>query len=110
MFRTVRFGATEAHARGELASYGFLAEKGGLTYDAKTQRFAVDFGRIKSATRALAREWLAIESTGDRARAQKFLEKYGVMKPEMEAAVRGLAGIPVDVRPRFTVLDTLRTW
>ncbi|HJZ87615.1 MAG TPA: peptidase [Polyangia bacterium] len=110
VFRSVRFGATEAHARGELASFNFLLEKGGFRYDAASKRYAVDFGKVKGAMRALAHEWLTLEATGDRKRTQAFFDKYGVMKPELEAAIATLSGIPIDIRPEFMVLGKLRTW
>jgi hypothetical protein len=110
VFRTVRFGATEAHARGELASFNFIAAKGGVSYDRKARRYRVDFEKIKPAMRALAHEYLTMEALGDRGRAKSFLAKYAVMSPEMESAVATLKDLPVDIRPEFTVLSKLRGW
>src|SRR5262249_31681541 len=109
-FRSVRFGATEAHARGELASFNYIVKQGGFRYDAKAKRFAVDFAKVKTAERALAPEWLPIEATGDRARAKAFLDEYAVEKPEMKDIVAGLKDIPVDIRPQFNVLEKLASW
>jgi hypothetical protein len=110
VLRAVRFGATEAHSRGALASLNFITDRGGYLYEPKQHRYRVDFDRVKAAVRALAHEWLTIEATGDRALAERFFAHYGKMKPEMAADLKRLSDIPVDVRPVFTVLASLRNW
>ena len=109
-FRSVRFGATEAHSKGELASFNFIVKQGGFKWDAKAKRWAVDFGKIKAAERALAHEWLTLEAEGNRAKAKAFFDQYAVMKPEMQQILDGLKDIPVDIRPDFTVLEKLASW
>jgi hypothetical protein len=40
-----------------------------------------------------------------------MLEKYGTMRPEMQAVIDRLAGsVPVDIRPQYTVLEKLAGW
>jgi hypothetical protein len=102
VFRHIRFGAKEAHGRGALASLNFLIEKGGFTYDEKTERFGVNFKKIKYAVRELARTYLTFEAEGDYDGAKAFLEKYAVLSDAEKKALAKLEkGIPVDIVPVF---------
>ncbi|NIP78265.1 MAG: hypothetical protein GWM90_03310, partial [Gemmatimonadetes bacterium] len=47
---------------------------------------------------------------GDYARAGAMLEEYGVMRPEIEAAVDRLETVPVDIRPRYEVRGLIPEW
>ena len=49
----------------------------------------------------LAREILTIEAHGDYAAAKAMIEKYAVMRPELQAALGRLSAIPVDIQPSF---------
>jgi hypothetical protein len=42
-----------------------------------------------------------LQATGDYARAQRLLNKYGVSTPEIEATTKKLTDIPVDITPVF---------
>jgi len=111
VFRQVRFGVAEAHGRGAVASFNFLREKGGITYDEKTERFAIDFAKIKGAVRQLAEVYLTLEVDGDYDGAKAFLEKYAKVSPEMKKALDGLGtGIPVDITPEFAVYQKMQSW
>lgn len=111
VFRQVRFGVGEAHGRGAVASFNFLREQGGITYDDKAQRFGIDFAKIKPAVRKLAERYLTIQVDGDYDGAKAFLDKYAKVSPEMQKALEGLGtGIPVDIRPEFTVYEKMTGW
>jgi hypothetical protein len=111
MFRCVRFGATEAHGLGCLTQFNFLREKGAITYDAESGRFAADFDVMPDAMAELARTYLMFEATADYDGATAFLEKYGTVSPEMQAALDRLAGkVPVDIRPAFEVESLMLDW
>src|SRR5206468_3145006 len=76
IFRTVRFGVAEAHAKAEMMEFNYFVEQGAITRDAATGRYAIDFARIPVAVASLAKELLEIEATGDRARAEAWFKKY----------------------------------
>ncbi|MEP6801956.1 MAG: Zn-dependent hydrolase [Acidobacteriota bacterium] len=100
IFRTVRFGTGEAHARAEMMEFNFLSEKGAIARDAKSGRYVIDFARMPVAIAALAKELLEIEATGDRARAEAWFKKYEAMPAELADALKATASIPVDFDPR----------
>ena len=111
VFRQVRFGVAEAHGRGAVASFNYLREKGGITYDEKTGTFAIEFKKIKGVVRGLAELYLTLEVDGDYDGAKAFLDKYAKVSPEMQKALDGLGtGIPVDITPQFTVYEKMKSW
>jgi hypothetical protein len=99
IFRTVRFGVAEAHARAEMMEFNYFAEQGAITRDAKSGRYAIDFAKMPVAIASLAKELLEIEATGDRARAEAWFKKYGTMPDELRAALSKTGSVPVDVDP-----------
>jgi hypothetical protein len=100
IFRTVRFGTGEAHSRAEMMEFNYFAEKGAIARDAKTNRYVIDFGKMRTAIASLAKELLEIEATGDRARAENWFRRYDAMPPELAEALKTTADIPVDIDPK----------
>ncbi|KAI8049506.1 MutT/nudix family protein [Syncephalis plumigaleata] len=86
-FRSIRFGLLEAHGRGQAAQLNFLIDQGGFEHDTATGRFRVNFERIEAAVTALTREILLIQGDGSKARAQAFLDKYGINRDYTKAAL-----------------------
>ncbi len=109
-FRSVRFGASEAHGRANMISFNYLLGRGGIAFDRATNKYRVDFDKIRGAVKALARDLLEIEARGDYHEAKAFIEKHGKMSAEMEAALGRLTGIPVDIRPQYTILQKMKSW
>ena len=100
MFRSMRFGVDQAHGKANAVQWNWLREKGAIV-PASNGQFSVDFERMPIAVRDLANELLMIEATGDYERASRFLERYGVATPEIEAVNASLTDIPVDLTPVF---------
>jgi len=106
MFRCIRFGATEAHGLGCLTQLNYLLQKGAITYDEGTGKFAADLEAMPEIMSDLAAQYLLIEATGDYEGAGQFLERYGTMPPEVRDALDQLAGrVPVDLDPQYAVTD-----
>ncbi|MEO8430998.1 MAG: Zn-dependent hydrolase [Acidobacteriota bacterium] len=100
IFRTVRFGTGEPHARAEMMEFNYLSEQGAVGRDARTGRYVIDFEKMPGALASLAKELLEIEATGDRARCEAWFQKYGTMPPELATALEGTRNIPIDVDPK----------
>jgi Peptidase family M49 len=100
MFRGMRFGLDEAHGQGTAIQWNWFREKGAIT-QASNDRFRTDAARFREAIRSLANELLMIEATGDYARSERLLEKYGRSTPEIESVIARLSDIPVDIAPLF---------
>src|SRR3954469_24819103 len=99
IFRTVRFGVAEAHARAEMMQFNYFVEQGAITRDAATGRYALDVAKMPVAVASLAKELLEIEATGDRARAEAWFAKYGTMPADLKTALSKTGSVPVDVDP-----------
>jgi peptidase M49-like protein len=100
MFRSMRFGISEAHGRGTAVQWNWYREKGAIVASGKNQ-FKVDLAKTHEAVKSLANELLMIEATGDYQRAERLLEKYGVTNEEINRVTESLKGIPVDIAPVF---------
>ena len=99
-FRSMRFGLDEAHGRGTAVQWNWLREAGAIV-PVGDGTFRVDFPKFREGIRSLATELLTLQATGDYARAQRLLTKYGVSNPEIEAVTARLTAIPVDITPVF---------
>lgn len=99
IFRSVRFGVAEAHGRAEIMEFNFLAERGVVSYDEKTARYAINFAELPAGIAALARELLEQEATGDRQRVRAWFGKYGAMSPQLTKALANVSDVPIDIDP-----------
>jgi len=101
MFRSVRFGITEAHGRGVAMQFNYLTDEGAIKFDEATGTFSVDDSRIKEAVRKLTHELLTLEAEGSYTKAKEILDKYAVIRPPMKQAFDKLTNVPVDIAPVF---------
>jgi len=101
MFRSVRFGITEAHGRGVAMQFNYFTDQGAISYDERTGKFSLDETKIKDAVRKLTTELLTIEAEGSYEKAAAILDKYGVIRPPMKNAFDRLKDVPVDIEPIF---------
>ena len=99
IFRTVRFGVAEAHGRGEMMEFNFLAEKGAI--ERAGGRYRVRFEKMPAAIAELAKELLEIEATGDGARAERWFARYDKMPADLHAALDEVKNVPVDIQPQY---------
>ncbi|MFO7894018.1 MAG: hypothetical protein R6U63_09800 [Longimicrobiales bacterium] len=109
LFRSIRFGAGEAHGRANLIQFNWLWEQGAISFD-DDGMITADLNAMEAAIRGLASELLTLQAEGDYQRAGEILDRYGVMRPEIEAAVERLEDVPVDIRPRYEVRSLLPEW
>jgi hypothetical protein len=106
LFRTLRFGAGEAHGRAETMEFNYLLENRAIVR--ANNRYAIDYTRMSPMLAQLAKELLEIEATGDRPRAEAWFAKYSKIPPELTAALAATKDIPVDLIPVFSFKDDVR--
>jgi hypothetical protein len=99
-FRTLRFGLTEAHAKGMALQLNWLLDQGAFKVE-QDGRFSVDFAKVKEGVTSLVTEIMMTQATGDYPRAKALLEKYVVIRPEVGAMLKRLGDVPVDIEPHF---------
>ena len=100
IFRTVRFGAGEAHGRAEMMEFNFLVEEHAIVQTGA--RYHIDYGKMPAGIAKLAKELLEQEATGDRARAEAWFKQYEQMPAALKQALAGATDIPIDIDPIFS--------
>jgi hypothetical protein len=105
-FRSLRFGATEAHARGQAVQINYLLDKAAVV--AKPDgKFTIDAAKMKSAIRDLDHDLLTLEATGDYSGAKRLLDRMGVIRPEIRRVLDKMSDIPIDIEPRYVTAEQL---
>jgi hypothetical protein len=101
MFRSVRFGLTESHARGVAMQFNYFTDEGAIKFDERTGKFSIDDGKIRDAVRKLTHDLLTLEAEGSYDTAKAMLDKYSLIRPAMKGALDRLNDVPVDIEPIF---------
>ncbi|MCX7908559.1 MAG: peptidase [Ignavibacteria bacterium] len=105
LFRSIRFGAQEAHGKANLIQLNFLEEKGVITYN--NGKIKINLTTFIPAIEELAKIVLTIQAEGDYSKAGELLEKYGKMKPETQKIIQSLKDIPRDIDTEYSILKKL---
>jgi hypothetical protein len=105
MFRSVRFGLTESHARGVAMQFNYFTDEGAVKFDQRTGKFSIDDAKIRDAVRKLTHELLTIEAEGSYEKAKAMLDKYSLIRPPMQGALDRLKDVPVDIEPIFPLAN-----
>ncbi len=108
IFRSVRFGAEEAHGKANMISFNYIIEKGGFEYDPETEKFRVNNDKIRTAVSDLLHELLTLQAEGDYQRAVNMIKQYGEMPENMKNLIAKLTNVPVDIRPEFEILSKVK--
>jgi hypothetical protein len=101
MFRSVRFGISEAHGKGVAVQFNYLLDEGAIVVDPRAGTFSIEQTKIKEAVKKLTGEILTLQAEGSYEKAKAMLDKYGVIRPQMQRALDKLNNVPVDVEPIF---------
>ena len=105
-FRSIRFGVNEAHGRGIAIQLNYLLDQGGFVAR-PDGTFGVNPAKVKDGVMGLTQEIMTIQAQGDAAKARALGERLGVVRPAVQKALDKLAGIPVDIEPRFPAATQL---
>ncbi len=98
LFRSIRFGASSAHGRANVAAFNFLAEQGAFARGADG-KYRVDVPKMEQGMTALARAIIVYQGNGDYTGVGSFQDRYGQVGPQLRADLDRLntKGIPVDI-------------
>ena len=99
IFRSVRFGASDAHGKANMVRFNFFSRMGAFSRDPATGKYRVDPEKMRTAVKALSAKLLMVQGDGDYAAAKKMTDEDGVIGPQLQADLARLAkdDIPVDV-------------
>ena len=100
ILRSVRFGASDAHAKANMVRFNFFKQQGAFTRDQTSGRYRVDFDKMTAAMNALSAKLLTIQGDGDYAAAKQLTDQMGAVDAELAGDLKRLdqAHIPVDIR------------
>ena len=99
IFRSVRFGASDAHGKANMVRFNFFKDMGAFSRDEATGKYRVDPAKMREAVKALSAKLLEIQGDGDYAAAKKLTDSQGVIAPQLQADLDRLTKqqIPVDI-------------
>jgi hypothetical protein len=99
IFRSIRFGASDAHGRANAAQLSFLEEHGAFTRDSASGRYRVDLPKMQAAVEALGERILRFQGDGDYEGVKQFMTTRARISPTLQGDLTRLRnrGIQVDV-------------
>jgi hypothetical protein len=98
LFRSMRFGAADAHGRANVVAFNYLQSAGAFTREANG-KYRVNVGRMRTAADALSREILTLQGDGNYEGVARLYTERGVIGATTQADLDRLRsrGIPVDI-------------
>ena len=101
LFRSVRFGAGEAHGIANAMCFNYMYTQDAFTRD-EHGVYHIDYKKAKAAMEGWANVILTTQGDGNFAFADKFAKENGKIKPEMQQDIDRInqGGIPRDIRFR----------
>jgi peptidase M49-like protein len=99
IFRSVRFGASDAHGKANMVRFNFFSQMGAFSRDPATGRYRVDADKMRAAVKALSAKLLTVQGDGDYSAAKKMTDEQGVIEPQLHADLERLSNddIPIDI-------------
>ncbi len=98
LFRSMRFGAGDAHGRANVVAFNVLQRAGAFTREANG-KYRVDFAKMRAAGDELSRQILMLQGNGDYAGVTRLYAEQGVIGAVAQGDLDRLKarGIPVDI-------------
>jgi hypothetical protein len=98
LFRSMRFGAADAHGRANVLAFNRLEEMGAFTREANG-KYRVDFAKMRAGADSLSRQILMLQGNGDYAGVGALNASRGRIDAATQADLDRLKtkGIPVDI-------------
>lgn len=98
IFRSVRFGATEAHGIANMMCFNYLQDKGAFTRNA-AGKYVIDVEKTRQAVNSWAALIIQTEGEGDYQFAKEYAAKNGKVRADLKEDLVKIAGagIPRDI-------------
>lgn len=99
IFRSIRFGASDAHGKANMLRFNYFAEQGAFVRDPERGTYRVDFDKMEQAMTSLSNLLLTLQGNGDYEGAMSLTNEKGVIDARLQADLDRLteADIPVDI-------------
>lgn len=98
IFRSCRFGASNAHGKANMLSMKYFADNGAFLYQ-DNGNYKVNFEEMKKAVESLMAKIVTMQGNGDYEGVKAWMESDGVMTESLrkDLARVNAAGVPVDI-------------
>jgi hypothetical protein len=99
IFRSVRFGASDAHGRANMIRFNFFEQAGAFSRDDAAGTYRVNLPQFEQAVNDLSNRLLTLQGNGDYEAVDAFVAEMGNVSPQLQADLDRLASqaIPVDI-------------
>lgn len=99
VFRSIRFGASDAHGKANMVRFNYFLEREAFIRDAESGKYRVDFVKMGEAITGLSHDLLILQGDGDYEGATELMESKGVINADLQTDLDRLteASIPVDI-------------
>ncbi|HBB90620.1 MAG: Zn-dependent hydrolase [Bacteroidetes bacterium GWF2_49_14] len=99
IFRSVRFGATSSHGKGNMLQFNFFNEKGAFSKDPATGLYRVEFEKMKAAVSELGALIIGLQGDGNYAGVKKLMSEKGMVPAMLQDDLGRInsKGIPKDI-------------
>lgn len=99
VFRSIRFGASDAHGKANMVRFNYFAEQGAFVRDPEKGTYRVDFDKMQDAMSTLSNLLLTLQGDGNYQAALALANEKGVIDAQLQSDLDRLteADIPVDI-------------
>jgi hypothetical protein len=99
IFRSVRFGASNAHGKANMLQFNYFKEAGAFARNAANGTYTVNAESMKTAINSLAGKIITLQGDGDYEGIKALLASKGVVPAELQGDLKRIneKGIPVDI-------------
>ncbi len=98
ILRSIRFGSASAHGVANIIRFNYFIEQGAISRNTNGT-YTIDYFKMKKAVYALSSIILKIQGDGSKENAQKLIDTYGKITPQLQSDLNKLEklNIPVDI-------------
>jgi len=99
IFRSVRFGASDAHGRANMIRFNYFSDAGAFSRDPDSGTYRVNVAEFEAAVKGLSHDLLVLQGNGDYAAVARFVAEKGHAGSQLQADLDRLdaISIPVDI-------------
>jgi hypothetical protein len=99
IFRSVRFGATSSHGKGNMLQFNYFNEKGAFSKDPTTGLYRVEFEKMKAAVSELGALIIGLQGDGNYEGVKLLMSEKGVVPAMLQGDLSRInsKGIPKDI-------------
>ncbi len=99
IFRSVRFGATSSHGKGNMLQFNYFLENKAFTRDETTGHYTINFDQMKVAVNDLAALILTLQGDGNYQGVKDLMSEKGVVPEVLQKDLDRInsLGIPKDI-------------